>query len=106
MDKKDVVALLIAGGLLLFFGLPMIWGLLMQRRAVRQQSKAIDSVEESMDVSWRNSQMVARLVELAEASARQQDEVIRLLRVLCERQEGTGPKTDTFTKEKALREGA
>ena len=58
-------------------------------RAQMRQSRALSQVDESLDLSRRNTDNVERLLDLTQRSIKQQEEMVRLLRELAGR-EATG----------------
>ena len=78
----------IAPGLLIPVGVALIlllilgWSMHMQRRALIRQREAIDTVEESMGMQRQARELLIEGNAFAEQSLRNQEEMIRLLRVL------------------------
>jgi hypothetical protein len=100
-----VLLLLSIVGFIVLIALTTGWALSMQRSGLKKQSAAISAVDESMaltregmTLARRNAEMLARLVALAELTATQQAEVVRLLTVITARTGGEGsvaPGTST-----------
>ena len=85
-----IVSLLAFVGLMGFVAVTTVWALAMQRKGLRRQSEAMVVVDESIVLARQSNEMLARLIDLAEASAEQQAEVVRLLGKLVTRSHGAG----------------